>query len=208
MTTPTAGSTCPGTPRSTATEENTYRATFSDRARELADILRDGLELVDSGGRACGHGDVCRLDPDVLLPAWLHHALAGARFTPPEGPWPNFARTVSPVNWPDLIQEHTDWLVPDHDMLEGNGGARWPGIAAAYALLAEQGHQPTLDVALWVLEDGRISVEPLTLLVAVPEAVSAATLAEVDDLLAAAGRERDVLHEDSDSHAACWMLTC
>lgn len=188
--------------------EDTYRATFSDRARELADILRDGLELVDTDGRACGHGDVCRLDPDVPLPAWLHTALAGARFTPPEGPWPNFARTASPVNWPALIQDHTDWLVPDHDMLEGNYGARWPGITASYALLAEQGHHPTLDVALWVLGDGQISVEPLTLVVTVLGAVSAATVGEIDDLLVAAGREREALHEDSDSPAACWTLTC
>ena len=35
-----------------------------------------------------------------------------------------------------------DWLVPDQDSLEANAGARWPGIAATYQLLGEQGHRP------------------------------------------------------------------
>jgi len=45
-------------------------------------------------------------------------------------------------------------------------------------------------VALWVPEDGRISVDPIGLLVEDPPSVPPATVTAVDDLLVAAGRLR------------------
>ena len=65
--------------------------------------------------------------------------------------------------------------MPDPDSLEANAGARWPGMAAAYRLLGEQGHRPYRDVALWVTEDGRISVDPIGLLVEDSPSVPPAT---------------------------------
>jgi len=66
-------------------------------------------------------------------------------------------------------------------------------MAAAYRLLGEQGHRPYHDVALWVTEDGRISVDPIGLLVEDPPSVPPATVTDVDDLLVAVGRLRQDL---------------
>ncbi len=150
----------------------------------------------------------CRLNPPAPLPAWLHTALAGADLSRPEGGWPNFARCQSPVDWPALIQEHPEWLLPDQDSLDANAGPRWPGIADAYQLLAERGHRPYLDVALWVTEDARISVDPIGLLVEHPPSVPSATVTDVDDLLVAAGRLRQDLHYPNEPTGLCWTLNC
>jgi len=45
-------------------------------------------------------------------------------------------------------------------------------------------------VALWVTEDGRISVDPIGLLVEDPPSVPPAAVTAVDDLLVAVGRLR------------------
>lgn len=175
-----------------AAEDRGYRATFSATARELADRLcGHALVLVRGAGCATEY----RLNPRAPLPTWLHAALTAAVFSGPdsEGGWPNFGRTASPVDWPALIVAHPEWLVPDHQSLKENGGARWPGIAAAYSLLSERGYSPRLDVALWVEQDGRISVEPISLIADPDRARSAGLVEEVDDVLVSAGRLRDEL---------------
>ncbi len=116
----------------------------------------------------------------------MHTAPAGADLSRPEGGWPNFGRTS----------------------LDANAGARWPGIAAAYRLLGERAHRPYLDVALWVTEDGRISVDPIWLLVEDPPTVPPATVTDVDDLLVAAGRLRQDLHYPNEPTGLCWTLNC
>ncbi len=80
--------------------------------------------------------------------------------------------------------------------------------ALPYRLLGEQGHRPYLDVALWVTEDGRISVDPIGLLVEDPPTVPPATVTDVDDLLIAAGRLRQDLHYPNEPTGLCWTLNC
>lgn len=111
-----------------------YLAGFTPTALALADELCDnGLTPIYISGSVCGHGDTYELDPDAPLPDWFHSALADASLTAPEGPWPNWGRTSHPVDWPRLIADHPDVLVPDHDMLAVNGGATWDSIAEAFA---------------------------------------------------------------------------
>jgi len=121
----------------------------------------DGLVRV----RSDGCGPYCSLALHAPLPAWLHTALAGTHFGQPERGWPNFARSGSPVDWPALIEEHPECLVVNQDCLDAGAGAQWSGIVAAYRSLDVDGYRPYFDADLGVSEDGRISVEPMGLLV-------------------------------------------
>ncbi len=181
-------------------EDHSYRATFTDAARHLADTLRaDGLVRM----RRDGCGPYCSLAPHAPLPAWLHTALVGTHFGQPERGWPNFARSGSPVDWPALIGAHPDWLVVDQNSLDTGAGAQWSGIAAAYRSLAVDGYRPYFDADLGVSEDGRISVDPMGLLV---DDVPLDIVVEVDELLVAAGRRREDLHYLNEGTEHCWTL--
>jgi len=183
-----------------AVAERSYRSTFTDAAKHLADTLRaDGLVRVRSDWSIPD----CRLNPQAPLPAWLHTALAGTLFGQPERGWPNFARSGSPVAWPALIEAHPDWLVVDQNSLDTGAGAQWSGIAAAYRSLAVDGYRPYFDADLGVSEDGRISVDPMCLLV---DHVPLDIAVEVDELLIAAGRGREDLHYLNEDTEHCWTL--
>ena len=183
-----------------AVAERSYRSTFIPAARHLADTLRaDGLVRM----RSDGCGPYCSLAPHAPLPAWLHTTLAGTYFGQPERGWPNFARSGSPVDWPALIEEHPEWLVVDQNSLDAGAGAQWSGIVAAYRSLAVDGYRPYFDADLGVSEDGRISVEPMGLLV---DDVPLDIVVEVDELLIAAGRRREDLRYLNEDTEHCWTL--
>lgn len=190
-------------------EFNTLRGRFTGQALRRADHLRaEALIQTATDGRACGHGDRYVLSPDAQLPDWLHNALAGAVLTAPEGPWPNWARTCAAVDWPTLVNAHPDVLAPDRDMLDGNNGATWEAIAAAFALLRAVDPGAQMDVFFWVGTDGRVLIEPdwIGTTFDVPAEVAAA----VDDLLVAGGRRRNAIHDRGDDADARrgWMVAC
>jgi hypothetical protein len=122
-----------------------------------------GLVPIYREGYQCGYGDVYRLAASAPVPTLLHTVLTGAALFPPEGPWPEFARTEHPIDWPALLDKNPSALVPNHSMLAANFGPSWDSIARAYRLLATAQAGPVLDVCLWVEPDAEISVEPLTL---------------------------------------------
>lgn len=185
-----------------------HRDGFTPAARTLADDLSDyALTQVQKGRYACGHGDTYELDARAPLPEWFHTALRGAVFTEPEGPWPNWGRTTHPVDWPRMIADHPDVLVPDHDMLSVNDGPTWDAVATAFAVVRRSVADAALDVMLWVAEDGRITVDPGAILAS--RDLSVGDSVEVDRILAAGGRRIDALHDDDGvlSTRRGWMLT-
>ena len=94
------------------------------------------------------------------MPDPLAQALSGVPLELPEGPWPDWARTEHPIDWPTLIDGDPEYLTWNDAMLEANMGAGADGIAATYRLLAARGLRPRIDVCLWVEPDARIPVEP------------------------------------------------
>ena len=107
------------------------------------------------------------------------------------------------MDWPALIDEHPGWLVVDQNSLDAGAGAQWSGIVAAYRSLAVDGYRPYFDADLGVSEDGRISVDPMGLLV---DHVPLDIVIEVDELLIAAGRRREDLHYLNEDTEHCWTL--
>ncbi|MEU7769331.1 hypothetical protein AB0B25_30165 [Nocardia sp. NPDC049190] len=178
-------------------EEWQLRAEFTPAAAELADALRStALGTTEGDDYGCGHGATWMLPPHLLqVPGPLAHAIAGAELELPEGPWPEFGRTQHPINWPELIDTHPDQLTWNHAMLENNLGAGADAISTAYRVLATRGCRPYMDVCLWVDPDARISIEPLALYAA-ENTVDAELRDQVDEILVASGRPRDLLHHD------------
>lgn len=171
------------------------RADYTPAALQLADTLRDqALIQISTTGLSCGHGDIYVLSADAPLPDWLHRALAGAEFTAPEGPWPNWGRTDHPVDWPTLITTHPQTLTADQDMLDCNFGCSWASIAQAITLVRSIDPHTHIDVCFWVDETGRITIEPIGFWAHTDLPADIAT--RVDDILVAGGRERDALHND------------
>ncbi|MEU4345375.1 hypothetical protein AB0H00_29680 [Nocardia sp. NPDC023852] len=170
------------------------RDDFTPAATELADALRStALGTVEGGAYGCGHGATWLLPPHLLqVPSPLARVIAGAELEPPEGPWPEFGRTQHPIDWPELIDTHQDQLTWNHAMLENNLGASAEAISTAYRILAAGGCRPYMDVCLWVDPDARIAVEPLALF-AEGETVDAELRGQVDEILVASGRPRDLL---------------
>lgn len=186
-----------------------FRDEFTPEALRLADHLYDeGLITTYCGGRECGHGDRYALSPAANLPSWLHAALRDAVLTGPEGPWPNWARTSHPVDWPTLVDRHPDTLVPDHDMLEHNQGATWSAIVEAFTLLRSVDPNAAVDVFLWVSTDGRILVEPMW--IGTTFDVPATLATAVDRILTASGRPGEYIHDrgrEPDTTSG-WMVSC
>ncbi|GGL46967.1 hypothetical protein [Nocardia jinanensis] len=176
---------------------------FTPEAASKADALRIAAIEGAEGGYACGHDAVYLLPDELLaeLPDPLAWALSGVELQPPEGPWPEWARTTHPVNWPYLIRTHPEEMTWNYAMLENNFGAAPAAIADAYQLLATNGARPYLEVCLWVDPDGRIAVEPLAL--NARTLVEVGLLDQVDDILVAGGRPRELLRDEEE---AFWSL--
>ncbi|WP_459548569.1 hypothetical protein [Nocardia sp. X0981] len=64
-----------------------------------ADALRIAAFGGAEGGAECGHDATFLLPAELLheMPGPLAAALAGVPLEPPEGPWPNWARTDHPI---------------------------------------------------------------------------------------------------------------
>lgn len=194
-----------------AAEKAAYRNDFSDAALQLADHLVDFALVPQSiSDDGCGHGDRYILSEDALLPKWLHDALAGAEFSAPEGPWPNWGRTCHPADWPALIGAHPWALVPSIMMLEYNFGASWESIAVAFQMARSTDPAALMDVHLWVSRDGRIEVEPNAIFTrhALPETIAHG----IDETLIVGGRDASRLHDDDREDSffparSGWMLT-
>ncbi|MEU7631708.1 hypothetical protein AB0C34_17220 [Nocardia sp. NPDC049220] len=178
-------------------EEWELRADFTPAAAELADALRStALGTVEGDGYGCGHGATWLLPPHLLqVPAPLAQAIAGVELGLPEGPWPEFGRTQCPIDWPELIDAHPDALTWNHAMLENNLGAGADAISTAYRILAARGCRPSMDVCLWVESDARIAIEPLALF-ADDTVVDVVLRGQVDEILVASGRPRNLLRDD------------
>ncbi|MFI1460812.1 hypothetical protein [Nocardia carnea] len=88
-----------------------------------ADPLRVAAFGGAEGGSPCGHGAKFLLPVQLLLemPGPMALALAGVPLKPPEGPWPDWARTDHPTDWPALIDADPDHLMWDQGILEANG---------------------------------------------------------------------------------------
>lgn len=173
------------------------RSYFTRETVRWADALRIAAFGGAEGGAQCGHGARYLLPVELLLemPGPLAAALAGVPLEPPEGPWPNWARTDHPIDWPALITKDPDHLTWDQGMLEANMGASGDGITAAYRLLDAHGLDPYMDVCLWFELDGRITVEPTAMW---SEPGDLALSRQVDDILVYSGRPRDLLrHEEA-----------
>ncbi|MEU1986149.1 hypothetical protein [Nocardia sp. NPDC019395] len=176
---------------------------FTPEAASIADALRIAAIEGAEGGYACGHDAVYLLPDELLakLPDPLAWALSGVELQPPEGPWPEWARTTHTVNWPHLIRTHPEEMTWNYAMLENNLGAKPSAIADAYRLLATHGCRPYLEVCLWVDPDGRIAVEPLAL--NVRTLVEVGLLDQVDNILVDSGRPRELLRDEDE---AFWSL--
>ncbi|PYE12021.1 hypothetical protein DFR67_12629 [Williamsia limnetica] len=142
-------------------EYQEQRSLFNDNGLARADALREnGLAVLSSAGRGCGHGDTYTLAADAPVPQWMHTALAGVVFSAPEGPWPNWGRTDAPIDWPALIAAHPDGLDVDPGVTDDLHGASWTSIVEAFALARSTDPQAALDVCLWVDTDSTVLVEP------------------------------------------------
>src|SRR5690606_7516152 len=168
---------------------------FPREAVRWADALRIVAFGDASGGESCGHNAGFELPVELLLemPGPLALALTGARLWLPEGPWPEWARTEHPIDWPALIAEDPDHLTWNQGMLDANLGATGDGIATAYRLLDEHGLHPYMDVCLWIELDGRFSVEPLAMW---SDPGERELSRQVDEILVTSGRPRDRLRDD------------
>ncbi|WP_416567326.1 hypothetical protein [Nocardia testacea] len=180
------------------------RAYFGRETVCWADALRVAAFGGAEGGGSCGHGARFLLPVELLLemPGPLATALAGVPLELPEGPWPNWARTDHPIDWPALITADPEHLTWSHEMLAANMGASGDGVAAAYRLLDAYELDPRIDAILWLEVDGRFSVEPAGLFA--DSAIDPALTRQVDDILVDGGRPRDRLHEGRES--GFWLL--
>ncbi|WP_028479122.1 hypothetical protein [Nocardia sp. CNY236] len=180
------------------------RASYGPRAVMWADTLRVAAFGGATGGEPCGHGAGFRLPTELLLemPGPLALALTDAQLGMPEGPWPEWARTEHPIDWPTLIADDPEHLTWNHGMLAANLGATGDSVAAAYRLLHDHDLHPYMDVCLWLAPDGRFSVEPLALFTV--HEVDPELRREVDDILVAGGRPRDRLRDDDEPGS--WTL--
>ncbi|SIB94625.1 Uncharacterised protein [Mycobacteroides abscessus subsp. abscessus] len=170
------------------------RAAFTPEALALADhLVCCGLTLTTSSGLACGHGNTYVLSTDAPVQPWFREALEGAVFSGPEGPWPNWGRTCHAVDWPGLIAQQPDALVPDHGMLANNFGATWESIAEAFTLLRTVDPDAHMDVSLWVDEHGRITVDPFGFYAT--REVDRGLAQRIDALLIAGGRGAENIHD-------------
>lgn len=179
------------------------RSDYGPKAVMWADTLRVVAFGGATGGEPCGHGAGFRLPTELLLemPGPLALALAGAQLWLPEGPWPEWARTEHPIDWPGLIATIPDQLTWNQRMLDVNLGGTGASVAAAYRLLDEHGLHPYMDVCLWLEPDGRFSVEPLAMWSQIgPRELSR----QADEILVAGGRPYDRLRDDEGPWA--WML--
>jgi hypothetical protein len=175
------------------------REYFTQEAVEWADALRIAAFRDAQDDAAGGCRAVFRLAQDLLqeMPSPLAQALSGVPLELPEGPWPHWGRTDHPINWPDLIDADPEHLTWNHGMLAANMGAGADGIAAAYRLLAAHALNPRIDVWLWIEDDARISVEPLSLYA--DRHMNPALTRQIDDILVDSGRPRERLRYDEDS---------
>ncbi|GAB4590006.1 hypothetical protein [Nocardia sp. IFM 10818] len=189
------------TPDLDTTDPDAEISDFRPAALERADALRERALIPAYSGGSDEDWDLYRLAPDAPLPPYLLTALADAEFTGPEGPWPQFARTRAPLDWPSLIENHPGDLVADQTMLAANQGATWASIIEAYRVLQHRGGAPRLEVCLAVEPDGRIAVEPIAL--EAENEVEAAVIAAVDEVLVAGGRPPEALHDDD---VLLWLL--
>ncbi|MET8800488.1 hypothetical protein ABZV91_29355 [Nocardia sp. NPDC004568] len=170
-----------------------------------ADALRVAAFGSAAGGSSCGHGAKFLLPVQLLMemPGPLALALAGVLLEPPEGPWPDWARTDHPIDWPALIAGDPDHLTWDHGMLAANMGASGDGVTAAYRLLDDHGLNPYMDVCLWIQPDGRFSAEPTTMW---SEPSDLKLSRQVDDILVASGRPRKWLRYEDQEAPWFWRL--
>lgn len=187
--------------------DTSYRYTdgYSEQAIALADALVDnGLTPRTTLGSSCGHGDTYTLSADAPLPQWLHRALSGAVFTDPEGPWPEWGRTTTPIDWPALIAQHPDFLAPDADCFAPHS-ATWEAITDAFTRARTADEFAALDVILWVSPDATILVEPWAMTSPhLPLPVAQAITATLSD----SGRPHRLLHpNDGDQADGFWLLT-
>ncbi|MEU4345414.1 hypothetical protein AB0H00_29885 [Nocardia sp. NPDC023852] len=174
-------------------EEWELRGEFAPEAAWLADTLRStALGTAQGSAFGCGHGNTYRLPTDLPVPLWVARILAGVQLEAPEGPWPEFGRTEDPLDWPALIDACPGELTWNRGMLENNLGASAEAISTAYRFLHARGCRPYMDVCLWLDPDARIAVEPLALF-AEGETVDAELRGQVDEILVASGRPRDLL---------------
>ena len=172
-------------------DEHTYRATFTERgppARRHPVRGRAG-----AGANRLVHP---RLPPEPARPATglVAHRPGRCRLEPPRGRVAELRPLSESRGLAGAHPGASRVAAARPGPLDANAGPRGPGIADAYQLLAERGHRPYLDVALWVTENARISVDPIGLLLEHPPSVPSATATDVDDLLVAAGRLRQHLH--------------
>jgi hypothetical protein len=84
------------------------------------------------------------------LPTWLFAELQAADLTEAEGPWPSWARTSSPIDWPTLVAAHPDEIGVDEDSLLRNTGRRSAEVAECWRWLVTNNVPAGFDVELLV----------------------------------------------------------
>lgn len=212
--------------------EDAARMSWPQLARERADALADGALMHEDGVPQCvchsldgwvpaeecsySYWQRYRLRPDAPLPAVLHQRLAQAKFTPPEGPWPQFAATLSPIDWPALVRELPDLLAVVPCAGERNHPAdakAWAAVCDAYEAVAQAGHRPRLWVDLWASPADVVELTLNTLDIDVEVTTSAAptadeeTIAAVEAILTAGGFSSSGLHryQQADPPDRWWL---
>lgn len=156
---------------------------YPDDARRLANAFLDSMVVVEDG--SCCHPDHHLIQPNPALPEWFTEALAGVCLLGSEFPFPGLARCWERFDWPTLIAEHQEFLVPDV-----NKTASWAGICAAFHYLKGQGYEPILDVNILASDtEAKLLVWPTMLYVTELKEPDddVETIGAIDGILRAAG---------------------